>query len=114
MNILGWLVTFAAVTVAWIFFRAESTAKAWLMLSKIVACDKHFYAFSDLEFFGTFSVAVSILACLYVAIIEGLTDPSLVWFNDRIRSDIAFCCFTVFLILSFGVFQQQTFIYFQF
>jgi alginate O-acetyltransferase complex protein AlgI len=114
INAAGWLVTFFAVLLAWIFFRAESLDKAWLMLSKIFARDSAFYAFSELEFFKSFSIMLSVLVCLYVVVIEYIADPRLYWFNDRLKADIAFCSFTTFLILSFGVFQQQTFIYFQF
>jgi alginate O-acetyltransferase complex protein AlgI len=114
INIAGWLLTFSAVTIAWIFFRAENFDKAWLMLSKIVTPDKQFYVFVDLEFFKIFAIMLSVLMWMYVIIIEGITDPCLLWFNDRTKTDIIFCSFTLFLILSFRVFQQQTFIYFQF
>ena len=114
INLASGLLTFLAVTVAWIFFRAESLDKAWLMLSEVFAPDRAYYVFADLEFFKFFSILLSVLVCIYVVLIESITDPALLWFNDRVRADIAFCSFTMFLILSFGVFQQQTFIYFQF
>ena len=114
INISGWLITFSVVTLAWVFFRAPDFDTALLMLKRIFAADKDFYAFIQLDFFKTFSIVISILACLYVVIVEGITDPVLDWFNTRARYDLAFCCLTLFLILSFGVFKQQTFIYFQF
>lgn len=114
VDILSWFITFCAVALAWVFFRAENMDKAWLILSKIFSPDKAFLTLFDLEFFRPFSIALSVLFCIYVFAVERVTDPHLRWFNDRVKTDIAFCCFTLFLILSFGVYQHQTFIYFQF
>ena len=114
ISMVSWLITFSAVSLAWIFFRAESVGKAWLILSKIFTADKAFMNFFDLEFFRPFSIILSLLVCAYVFIIESFTDPHLRWFNDRVKTDIAFCCFTLFLLLSLGVYGHQTFIYFQF
>jgi hypothetical protein len=47
-------------------------------------------------------------------IVEYVVDPRLMWFNERYKEDMLFCGFTLFLVLSFGVFDHQTFIYFQF
>jgi D-alanyl-lipoteichoic acid acyltransferase DltB (MBOAT superfamily) len=114
VDMLSWLITFCAVALAWVFFRAENIDKAWLILSKIFSPDKAFFTLFDMEFFRPFSIALSVLFCAYVFAVERVTDPHLRWFNDRVKTDIAFCCFTLFLILSFGVYQHQTFIYFQF
>jgi alginate O-acetyltransferase complex protein AlgI len=114
VNGINWLITFSAVSLAWIFFRAESLDKACLILTKIFTVDKAFYVFFDLEFFSPFSIILSVMACLYVLATESISDPHLTWFNNKTKTDIAFCCFTLFLILSFGVYQHQTFIYFQF
>ena len=114
LDALGWMMTFTAVSIAWIFFRAENMYKAWLILSRIFSPDRSFYVFSSLEFFKSFAIALSILSCIYVIAIEKLTDPGLTWFDSRMRTDIFFCSFTLIMILCFGVFQQQSFIYFQF
>lgn len=114
LKIFGWGFTFMIVALAWIFFRAENVGTAWLMLSKIFARDPNFYAFTPLEYFKTFSIAMSIVLCSYMFIVEYIADPRLIWFNERHKADMLFCGFTLFLVLSFGVFDHQTFIYFQF
>ena len=114
VDMLSWFITFCAVALAWIFFRAENIDKAWLILSKLFSPDSAFFTLFDMEFFRPFSIALSVLFCAYVFAVERVTDPHLRWFNDRVKTDIVFCCFTLFLILSFGVYQHQTFIYFQF
>ncbi|MBS1625221.1 MAG: MBOAT family protein [Bacteroidetes bacterium] len=111
---LGWFLTFGAVAIAWIFFRADSMDKAYLMLSRIVAWDSSFYTFTPLEFFKTFSIVISLLLCAYMFFIEHISDPMLSWFDDRVGADTIFCSATLLLILCFGVFQEQPFIYFQF
>jgi len=114
INILSWFITFLAVSLAWVFFRADSMSKAGLVLSRIFYHDSAFMTLFDLEFFRPFSLAISLISCVYVFAVEHYTDPHLRWFDDRMKTDIAFCCLTLFLILSFGVYQHQTFIYFQF
>ena len=113
-NGLGVVITFLAVAMALIFFRADSISTAWLMWSKIFARDRDFYVFSQLEYFKNFSIVISVLMCIYMMALERATDPELKWFNDKHKADILFCGFTLFLVLSLGVFKHQTFIYFQF
>jgi D-alanyl-lipoteichoic acid acyltransferase DltB (MBOAT superfamily) len=113
-NVFSWVLTFFVVALAWIFFRAEDLPTATLILSKIFAADKDFYLFIDLEYFKAFSVLISLLMISYMIVIERITDSRLEWFKDRSTVDILFCGITLFLILSFGVFNHQTFIYFQF
>jgi D-alanyl-lipoteichoic acid acyltransferase DltB (MBOAT superfamily) len=111
---IGWGLTFFLVALAWIFFRAENIGTAWLMLSRIFAPDREFFVFTPLEYFKNFSIGMSIILCLYMIVIEFIADPKMNWFDGRYRADILFCGFTLFLVLSFGVFDHQTFIYFQF
>ena len=113
-NAFSWALTFIAVALAWIFFRAEDLPTAGLILSKIFAADKDFSVFIGLEYFKAFSILISLLMIGYMIVIERISDPRLEWFNDRSTADILFCGITLFLILSFGVFNHQTFIYFQF
>jgi hypothetical protein len=114
INGLSWLLTFLAVSIAWIFFRAENMDKAWLILSRIFSADRSFYIFNSLEFFKAFSIAISLISCTYVALVEWFADPRLTWFDSRPVADGIFCSITLIMILCFGVFQQQSFIYFQF
>ena len=113
-RILGWALTISAVALAWIFFRAENISTANIILSKIFAADGEFYVFTSLEYFKNFSILISILTCIYMLVVESIVDPKMSWFDDRSRADMLFCGFTLFLVLSFGVFEHQTFIYFQF
>ena len=113
-KITGWAITFFSVALALIFFRADNIGTAKFILIRIFSPDKEFYVFNALEYFKTFSILISIVMSAYMFIIEAFTDPKMIWFNDRQKADIAFCGFTLFLVLSLGVFDHQTFIYFQF
>jgi type VI protein secretion system component VasK len=84
------------------------------MWSRIFALDNDFYVFSSLEYFKNFSIVVSIVMCIYMMVLERLIEVrELKWFNDK-HKRTSFCGFTLFLVLSLGVFKHQTFIYFQF
>ena len=114
MKPAGWLATFAVVSFAWIFFRAESFDRACMIVSRIFSHDHLFASFNSVKSFGTLSVVASLLACGYMMVIEKIAPPDLGWFKDKPYLDLAFCIVTIFMIVSLGVFKQQSFIYFQF
>lgn len=111
---LGWFITMTAVLLSWTFFRAENVSTALLMLQKIFAEDIHFYVFSTVEYFGSFSIGLSIILIAFMFFVESITDPELSWFTNRPKWDILFAGLTLFFVMSFGVFAHQKFIYFQF
>ena len=113
-NKLAAVITFLAVTLAFIFFRAESLSTAWFILSRIFSPDRYFYVFNKMEYFKPFSMGISIVMCLYMMMVESVTDPLLKRFNGGPKVDLLFCAVTLSFILCLGIFKQQTFIYFQF
>jgi alginate O-acetyltransferase complex protein AlgI len=113
-NILAWGLTFLAVAFSMIFFRAENIPAAGLIISKIFALDKDFCTFYNLEFFNSFSIAISLVMVSYMMVMEAITDLKMAWFNNKLVPDILFSGITLFFVLSLGCFNHQIFIYFQF
>lgn len=65
--ILGWAYTFAAISLGWILFRANSRLQAWSMLSSVFSAKSYFYrALPDSMYLLVASVAVGYFACLAI------------------------------------------------
>jgi alginate O-acetyltransferase complex protein AlgI len=65
--ILGWAYTFAAISLGWILFRANSRSQAWSMLSSVFSAKSYFYrALPDSMYLLVASVAVGYFACLAI------------------------------------------------
>lgn len=111
---LGWLLTFLIVSLAWIFFRAQNAETAWHLITKIFTPASSYTLFKTVKNFGSLSMGVSVIGCIYLFTIESFTTPIMDWFNNKPVKDFVFCAVTLSLIVCFGVFSQQSFIYFQF
>ncbi len=111
---IGWFFTFSIVVLAWIFFRASKVETAWYMVARIFTPEHGYMAFRSVKNFGSLSLLLSIAGCAYMFWIERFTTPVLDWFNDKPVKDFAFCVVTLVLVVCFGVFSGQSFIYFQF
>lgn len=109
-----WLLTFSVVALAWIFFRASSFSNAWFLLTRIFSYDSQFMLFGPVKYFGSLSLLISIIAIGYMIWVEKITNPQLDWFENKPRWDLAFSIVTLLFIVAFGVFKDQSFIYFQF
>lgn len=112
-NAFGWLFTFIVVALAWVFFRAENIQQATTILHRIFTFD-HVAVAQGVKNFGAFSAVVSLAMVAYMCICEWRMPPLLTKFQEYYKLDIAFMAITLFFILAFGVFQQASFIYFQF
>ncbi len=115
---VSWFVTFVLVCFAWIFFRAQDLTTAISYIESLV------HNTSDLLHFrvpprgltlgfGVASYLISIFSILLLILVE-------YWFSPRMEErlsfvkDTLFCSAVLCAILAFGVFEKQSFIYFQF
>ena len=112
--------TFLIVAFAWIFFRANSVSDAFLIVSHIFTLHaSHPFQLvvtnmKDLSQFGLFSTVFSLAGIAVLFILETGITPDLANYNKKPMLDIAFCTSMLFLIVMLGVFNSNSFIYFQF
>jgi D-alanyl-lipoteichoic acid acyltransferase DltB (MBOAT superfamily) len=119
-NGLAIIFTFTIVTLAWVYFRAESVSSANAFLSHLFHFEKP-TAFTfdvknnDLGFiFNKFSLVIVALSLIIMGVIEKMYPPDLVNVGKNKYRDLVFSIAILTLIICFGVFKQQSFIYFQF
>lgn len=116
----GWILTMLLVCLAWVFFRAENLSQAWQMLSQIFMLDDKVpfkFILLDNEAkggFGLTSFLIVFIAFSYMFFIEKKFSPLLTELNRRPWLDILFLIITVLFIILLGMFNTQSFIYFQF
>ena len=113
-GLTGWFLTFVVVAMTWIFFRAANVQQATSILCRIITFDNSVQTFQAVRNFGLLSGLVGILTTIYMLLIEAFTTPHLKFFEDNYLYDVLFFTFNLSLVIAFGVFQQATFIYFQF
>ncbi|MEO6404034.1 MAG: MBOAT family O-acyltransferase [Ferruginibacter sp.] len=117
-SFIGWFVTMLFVFFSWVFFRANSFQNAMLVIDvakNIVHDQTYIQSFSYQNFmYGNTNLLFVSICIGGMFLFEKYTDPLLLKMNKYKLGDILFCCFTIFLILFFGVMSNQSFIYFQF
>jgi D-alanyl-lipoteichoic acid acyltransferase DltB (MBOAT superfamily) len=108
------------VVISWIFFRAESLPKAVFIIKRI------FSRFSQIQFqlilkdingaikYSQSSILFSVISIFILFQIEYKFTPKLEGFNSFKLLDIIFITTVLVLILVLGVFNGNSFIYFQF
>ncbi len=106
--LLHWFLTFCLVTFAWIFFRAENLADAWLIVQKIVRLDG---PLTILQALNTNELVFSVLLIVLLNMKE-YWWPNITTDNDA-KFYITLAAFA-FVCYFFGVFNAKQFIYFQF
>jgi D-alanyl-lipoteichoic acid acyltransferase DltB (MBOAT superfamily) len=111
--LFGWLFTFVLVSLAWVFFRAATIEEASAMIWRIVSFD-NLLPLKGVKNFGSYSAAVSLVMIAYMFVCEWFNKPLLDNFQKHYKLDLVFISITLFLVVAFGVFQQSSFIYFQF
>jgi alginate O-acetyltransferase complex protein AlgI len=119
IKIAGFLITFLAVNFAWIFFRSTDLNHAFELVHDIVTGYNQVpFGFlvvnGNNEAFGLASLTIGLAMILYGIIIEKIYAPQFEELNQTVLKDVLFIIFTVVLIVCFGVFQKNSFIYFQF
>jgi alginate O-acetyltransferase complex protein AlgI len=111
-NLLQIVITFGLVCFAWIFFRANSTADAFLIVRSIFKFDGTLYIGATQQFFYCIA-AIIFLLLMEVRqnyfILSDLPFKTNHWFKEHIAYAVL-----VILILMLGVFDGGQFIYFQF
>lgn len=116
-NAVSLLLTFITVAVVQIFFRAESLHEA-LAFIEHVFINTHLpltpYVNSGALAFGFFSWVILAFALVLMFFFEKKYDAVLSQLDNRFRQDVVFSSFILFLIITLGVFNQKSFIYFQF
>jgi len=115
----SWLINFCAVILAWIFFRAETGADAMLMIKNIFTMnDVHTFraivSVNQFSEFGPSSALISFLMCIFMFVTEFRMDAMLSAFDRRGIADTLFISSILLLVLLFGLFNSNSFIYFQF
>jgi len=114
--------TFALVSLAWVFFRANNVGDAFTIVGNILS------GFNSIPFqivlkdvaahnaivFTNAGLFVSAAMILLMFLFERKLPATLFPLNRRPAYDLAFCSVVLALVVSFGVFGNQSFIYFQF
>ncbi len=117
---LSWLLTFILVVFAWIYFRAENMTIANQIVGKIVNFDNQIpfsFVIVDKIKGKELGYFYFLFSCIFTAlffIIEYLLTPLLEELNKSEIYDVLFFSFCITTILIFGVFYNNSFIYFQF
>jgi alginate O-acetyltransferase complex protein AlgI len=119
----GWLadilsigLTFFVVCIAWVFFRAENLQDAVLIINKMLHTDwQGFALFYGVESkFGYMSLIIVLFMIIVLFVNEYFQDVQQMALNKKPVADVMFNSFILFCVISFGVFQEMNFIYFQF
>ena len=114
----GWFITFWAVTIAWVFFRAANFSDAFLLLQHLFSLNHSTPFIAAFIYnkiiFGMGAMIISIFVVVFTFFIEKNADTLLLSFTNKRSADIIFCSTVLILIILLGVFQKNSFIYFQF
>jgi alginate O-acetyltransferase complex protein AlgI len=120
ITILNIITTNILVTIAWIFFRTNSISDAFQI------CRRIFTGFNSIPFqiilkdingaikFPTVSLIISILMIVIMFLTEKWLPSNLNTLSEKPLNDILFMSITITLIIFFGVYYSNSFIYFQF
>jgi len=120
LDFLAIIFTFSIVSFAWIFFRANTMSDA-LLIVKHIFIHYHSVPFqlvlkdsSGAISFTQSALIISIIMIVAMLVIEKKTPPNLGNLANKPYVDMAFCTMILTLIILFGVFHNNSFIYFQF
>lgn len=113
-NPLSQLFTFLFILMTWVFFRSPNFETASLMFHKIFTYDMGYTTFITVKNFGSLSLLLGVSCTLILLILDRFVSPELDWFNGHPVFDFVFLSFVLTMIVCFGVFGKQSFIYFQF
>jgi alginate O-acetyltransferase complex protein AlgI len=111
-NVLQIVITFALVCFAWIFFRANTTADAFLIVKNIFSFSGPLYIGEVQQFFYCFT-AITFLVLIEIWQNYFILSELPVKTNYWLKEHIAYAMLII-LILLLGVFDGGQFIYFQF
>lgn len=113
-TIIGIAITFVLVNVAWIFFRSQSIDDAFRILVQIISMEDISFA-GVKQKFQLFKIIVIISALVSCELIYYLyRDKVVALFHNSYIFQIILSCIMLWMILLFGSFASNNFIYFQF
>lgn len=110
---LSILLCFTMVSFAWIFFRAGSMHQAWIIIQSIFSGNFLWWQIPDVSF-GNFSLALSAGFIMMMLLVEAATSSSLKELNHKKWIDLIGLTLLIVFIIFFGIFRNNSFIYFQF
>jgi D-alanyl-lipoteichoic acid acyltransferase DltB (MBOAT superfamily) len=120
LSFISIIFTFTLVTLAWVYFRAGTIAEANTFLQHLLSGNTN-HAFSSyvmdkqLGFtFNKFSFMLSLFFVAIMLVVEYFFDPNLKKFQQNKWWDYGFFISIISFIILFGVFNNKSFIYFQF
>ncbi len=110
------LMTFIAVNLAWIFFRAENITDAFYIISHLIPSGSGFIGVPNISS-TSFLINIALILFLFTDELMKLKNirliPEKLLPAPRYRRYVQNFTYALIIIL-FGIFEQQTFIYFQF
>ncbi|HSZ71446.1 MAG TPA: MBOAT family O-acyltransferase [Cytophagaceae bacterium] len=112
------LFTLVFVFLSWVFFRADSMHDVCVVFHRLFSFDST--AFQSLVIntnmveFGATSFMIAAVMIGFMFVVEGKVSYSLYEMNEKPVQDILFSSFLLICIISLGVFNHNSFIYFQF
>ena len=117
-NLVSLLITFSVVTLAWAFFRAANFPDALLLLKNVLSLNHAdpFYPLVTVKGieFGISALLISVFVIVFTIIVERKTDTLLLSLDRKPATDVLFCSLVLIMVILLGVFQKNSFIYFQF
>jgi D-alanyl-lipoteichoic acid acyltransferase DltB (MBOAT superfamily) len=116
-NVISIVATFVLVCIGWIFFRVQNMSEALTIISKMGS-----FHFSDFQLvvtgkdimFGMTATLISLAMIVLLFVNDIFQDTNQRLFHHKPVADVLYSGVILFLVISFGVFQKTSFIYFQF
>ena len=113
-KLLSWATTFAIVSIAWVFFRANNLNDAFYVLQNFYKIDVDHIV--SIPIFSYFYFVSSVIFIVLLFTIEYFYDRGIIKYEFIKKRGWSFAYFLILflLIYMFGFFEKQAFIYFQF
>lgn len=116
------ITTFFLVAFAWVFFRANKVSDAFYIVSHLLADKANIFSVSSIKSIfhlglNIYEILIAISSIIFMMIIHYLErkdDTWQVWRNKPTYIRWSLYYLFVFIIIAFGVFDKNQFIYFQF
>ena len=117
-NPASMVLTFLFVSMAMIFFRSKDLSMAAEIFKSVFTLHNlnsfSFPIMANYTPFGWFSIIISIASVALMFLVEKMVNNNLNYFQSDNQKNILFSSAVLFLIVCFGIFNQTSFIYFQF
>lgn len=110
----GWALTFLLVTLAWVFFRASNLDQALLLIRQLLPSGSWKNALELFKWINPLSLLLIGFLLAFLFVVEYRVEPKMANWSRQWFPQVLIFGFTLLLILIFGVFSQNSFIYFQF